>query len=228
MNNTLLDLILEKSNWCEETEAADECWKCPMANTDSAICKNALIAGHLAENGIAIIPETGIGELSDGYHTFNELYHHRAMLFCTICNLFPDSAWKSKAHHDGSMYDGMFIVGITTDLGNATYHYNIDPYWELFDVHELDVAPEFDGHTPGEALERIFSLAESAQAVEWIPQDAEKPSDFISVMAHMSDADPFPATREAYTVNGKFFFPALREFHPVDKWAYLPEPNRKK
>ena len=31
------------------------------------------------------IPEGGIGDLSDGYHTFNELYHHRAILFSVIC-----------------------------------------------------------------------------------------------------------------------------------------------
>ena len=27
-----------------------------------------------------------VGKLSDGYHTFDELYHHRAILFATICN----------------------------------------------------------------------------------------------------------------------------------------------
>ena len=26
-----------------------------------------------------------IGDMSDGYHTFNELYHHRAVLFSIIC-----------------------------------------------------------------------------------------------------------------------------------------------
>ena len=54
------------------------------------------------------------GETSDGYHTFNELYHHRAVLFSVIVANYPDRAWKSKKHHDGTMYDGMFIVGIDT------------------------------------------------------------------------------------------------------------------
>ena len=26
------------------------------------------------------VPESGIGDLSDGYHTFNQLYHQRAVL----------------------------------------------------------------------------------------------------------------------------------------------------
>ena len=98
------------------------------------------------------------GEVSDGYHTFNELYHHRAVLFSVICNEHPELAWKSKRHSDGSMYDGMFIVGIDTPDGPATYHYDVEPYWEMFRVKELDRAPEWDGHTPAEAIMRIGTL----------------------------------------------------------------------
>ena len=101
------------------------------------------------------------GDTSDGYHTFNELYHHRAVLFSVICNEHHDIAWKSKKHHDGTMYDGMFIVGIDTPEGQATYHYDIDPYWNLFRVKELEMAPEWDGHTPGEAIRRIGTLTPS-------------------------------------------------------------------
>ena len=99
------------------------------------------------------------GETSDGYHTFNELYHHRAVLFGVICNTRPEIAWKSKQHHDGTMYDGMFIVGINTPDGQATYHYDVEPYWEMFCVKELPKAPEWDGHTPTQAIERIGKLS---------------------------------------------------------------------
>ena len=98
------------------------------------------------------------GETSDGYHTFNELYHHRAVLFSVIVRDHPYNAWKAKKHHDGTMYDGMFIVGIDTPQGQATYHYDIDPYWEMFDCKELDRAPEWDGHTPDDAIARIATL----------------------------------------------------------------------
>ena len=104
------------------------------------------------------VPKTGIGDLSDGYHTFNELYHHRAVLFSVICNMFPERAWKSKKHDTGDMFEGMFIVGIETDEGQATYHYDIDPYWDMFEVNELDFAPKWDGHTPEEAIKRISTL----------------------------------------------------------------------
>ena len=56
------------------------------------------------------------------------------------------------------MFDGMFIVGIKTPYGQATYHYDIDPYWDMFDVFEYDRAPEWDGHTPDMAIERIGRL----------------------------------------------------------------------
>ena len=96
--------------------------------------------------------------MSDGYHTFNELYHHRAILFSVICNSMPERAWKSKLHGTGDMFDGMFIVGIETSVGQATYHYDIAPYWDMFKVRELSKAPKWDGHTASEAICRIAKL----------------------------------------------------------------------
>ena len=100
------------------------------------------------------------GSVSDGYHTFDELYHHRAILFSVICNSHPELAWKSKQHDNPNnpMYDGMFICGIETPDGQATYHYDIDPYWDIFNVKELERAPKYDGHTPQDAITRISLL----------------------------------------------------------------------
>ena len=100
-----------------------------------------------------------MGEFSDGYHTFNELYHHRAVLFAMICNSYPRLAWKSKLHDTGDMFDGMFIVGINTPEGQATYHYDVEPYWDMFCVTELERAPKWDGHSPAEAIDRIAKMA---------------------------------------------------------------------
>lgn len=107
-----------------------------------------------------IEPQPIDGNTSDGYHTFNELYHHRAVLFSVIVKIFADRAWKSKLHADSTMYDGMFIVGIETPDGQATYHYDVDPYWNMFQCKEVDRAPEWDGHTPDQAIERIGKLAD--------------------------------------------------------------------
>lgn len=96
------------------------------------------------------------GDISDTHHSFDELYEHRCFLFAVICNQFSNRAWKSKFHNDGTTFEGMFIVGIDTPLGSYTYHYELE-YWNLFNVHEWDLAPEWDGHTAKD-IDRLFSL----------------------------------------------------------------------
>lgn len=96
------------------------------------------------------------GLISDGYHTFNELYYHRMVLFSVICNTYKEQAWKSWKHHDDTMYDDYFIVGLQTQEGQYTYHYHKDE-WDMFKVKELDKAPEYDGHKPSD-ITRLISL----------------------------------------------------------------------
>ena len=93
-----------------------------------------------------IEPEPVTGSTSDGYHTFDELYHHRAVLFSVIVAMFRGRSWKSLHHHDG------------------TYHYDVEPYWDMFPCEVLDRAPEWDGHTPDDAIERIGTLRDILQA----------------------------------------------------------------
>ena len=147
---------------CSEriSEAGESILRCPFSyGCDECTAVTLYNAGYRK------MPEN-MGEFSDGYHTFNELYHHRAVLFSVICNMFPEKAWKSKLHDTGDMYDGMFIVGIETEQGQATYHYDIEPYWDIFKVKELEKAPKYDGHTPSAAIERIGNIKQSEG--EWI------------------------------------------------------------
>ena len=99
-----------------------------------------------------------IGELSDGFHTFNSLYYQRAILFATIVNTYKELAWKSKKHEDGQFCfgGGWFIVGVDTPNGSYTYHYEME-YWDLFDCKELPRAKHWDGHTD-EDVTRLLSL----------------------------------------------------------------------
>lgn len=99
------------------------------------------------------------GEVSDGSHTFDELYYHRALLFARIVKDHKDKAWKSKKHADElnfPMYPGYFVVGITTPKGDFSYHYSIG-LWDKFDCKEIPNAPKFDGHTPDDIV-RLLSL----------------------------------------------------------------------
>ena len=157
-------LVAERLRMSDERDAAG--FDCLLAEvvrgrefceTPCEECRARLL-GELAD---LIEPQPITGDTSDGYHTFNELYDHRAKLFSVIVRCFKDRSWKSKLHHDGTMYEGMFIVGIETSQGQATYHYDIDPYWNVFDCKELARAPEWGGHTPEQAISRIASLRPS-------------------------------------------------------------------
>lgn len=97
-----------------------------------------------------------IGRISDGHHTFDELYYHRTALFACLVSLQPrQMAFKSWRHADGSMYEGYFIAGIFTSRGWSTYHCE-SLWWPLFSCSEMDRAPKWDGHTPSDAIHRLM------------------------------------------------------------------------
>lgn len=98
-----------------------------------------------------------VGELSDGYHTFNSLYEQRMYLWAAITK-HNNKAWKSWKHSDGELCfgGGWFIVGINTPKGQYTYHYEAK-YWDLFKCVILPTAPEWDGHTDKD-VERVLSI----------------------------------------------------------------------
>lgn len=100
---------------------------------------------------------------SEESYTLNELYHQRAVLTSLFVNENPNICWKSLRHHkaDTPIYDGMFVVGIETPFGIATFHYSVDKYWDLFCVQELPCAPKWDGHSPEESIERLKLFSES-------------------------------------------------------------------
>jgi hypothetical protein len=96
-----------------------------------------------------------VGEVSDGYHTFNELYAHRTVLFIKLMNSHSGISWKSRKHEDGSMFEGdWFVAGMHLPTGDVTYHLE-GKYWDMAKVQELDFAPAWDGHTAEDCLKRF-------------------------------------------------------------------------
>ena len=101
-----------------------------------------------------------IGDLSDGYHTFNELYYQRLILFAALVKQNKERSWKSFKHEDGEYCfgGGWFIVGIDTPEGSYTYHYE-SKYYFLFDCEELECSKHWDGHIDKDVV-RLLSLPE--------------------------------------------------------------------
>lgn len=130
------------------------------------------------QNILSVEPEEcgDVGEISDGYHTFNQLYHQRAILFAAIVNQNKGISWKSYKHSDGKYCfdsDGeWFVVGIDTPKGSYTYHYSKE-YWDYFECKELDCGKEWDGHTEDDVI-RLLSLASvepERKTGKWIQQN---------------------------------------------------------
>lgn len=103
-------------------------------------------------------------EATDGYHSFDELYEHRVRLFIALCKILKEDAnhngiWRSKANADNSIYDGWFIMGIGKQKSKQISYHLPNRVWEATNFAEtLPVAPEWDGHTPNDVIERLKSL----------------------------------------------------------------------
>lgn len=109
-------------------------------------------------------------QVSDGYHTMDELYEHRIALWIAYCKLTYDwidaegvraenMPWRSKLHDDGSEFEGWFVLGIGKEKGKImTYHLPNIKWDEVSFAETLERAPEWDGHTSADVLERLKNL----------------------------------------------------------------------
>jgi hypothetical protein len=106
-------------------------------------------------------------QISDGYHTFDELYDHRITLFVALCRCLRADAeqehldvYRSKLHHDGSALDGWYLLGLLNmNTGEQiTYHLPLDRWDETNFARTMDRAHEWDGHTPQDVLARLAKL----------------------------------------------------------------------
>ena len=120
--------------------------------------------------------------ISDKWHTFQDLYDHRMAFTIALCNamhtinILEDSAaydnavmeefipttycYKSKRHHDNDndpMFEGSFIVVIESPQGQISYHYKLAE-WDKFRIEERYEPNVYDGHTPADTIVRLTNL----------------------------------------------------------------------
>lgn len=114
-------------------------------------------------------------QATDGYHSFDELYEHRITLFIALCWAYADwiktegdfglkgrASWRSKKHSDGELCFGtgtQFVMGIGKDKGKQiSYHIPIERWNETDFAETLECAPEFDGHSSKDVINRLKNL----------------------------------------------------------------------
>lgn len=102
----------------------------------------------------------GTDNISDGHHTFGDLYDHRRALTAALAVCLP--SWRSKQHHpdDDPMFEGgYFIVGIDLPTGTISYHYKLSHWKDFGHVRELKHAPKWDGLPPSGTVDRLLEFA---------------------------------------------------------------------
>lgn len=103
-------------------------------------------------------------EISDGHHTFAELYQFRMLYNAALFNTWATrrlfDVHKSWRHSDGELCfgGGWFIVVAQLPTGQISNHYeDLDVNWKLFhSVPERETAAEWDGHTSNDVAKRLW------------------------------------------------------------------------
>ena len=103
-------------------------------------------------------------DVSDGYHTFGDLYDIRKAYNVALFNIIAKepkyNTHKAKRHYTGELCfgGGWFIVTASLPAGQVSNHYEMKD-WDLFNVPSAEKALiEFDGHTTPDVIARLLDL----------------------------------------------------------------------
>lgn len=188
--------------------------------------------GYVDAEQIANAPTIDVEKISDGYHTFADLYEQRLILSAALAKNNP-YAWKSKRHDDGSVPfgGGWFIMGFYTDEGCYTYHYELKD-WDLFQCKELDKGKPWDGHTSRD-VRRLLSIPAAVSVPQWIsvndrlPEDGENVLIWYEYFRYGSYNRMYKTYEIAYQYNGIWSgVNPLGQKARVFAWMPLPEPPK--
>lgn len=91
-----------------------------------------------------------LGDISDGYHTFNELYEHRNLLFINLCLNSPMPCWIKKEED----FPGYFCLYLKLFSGQISYHIP-NKYRYLIEDRATGYPEQWDGHSSLDVIERL-------------------------------------------------------------------------
>jgi len=106
------------------------------------------------------VDKNGQATCSDGYHTFEELYEHRCLLFINLCLAYPNASYW-RPHYEGWPLLGLYLLPI----GQITYHVP-EKFLPLFKDKIRKGGPEWDGHTSEDVIGRLKRFAEQPRSDE--------------------------------------------------------------
>jgi len=98
-----------------------------------------------------------VEDVSDGYHTFSELYDHRNILFANVVLAHHDKAFKTWKNQNGESSPGWFILGVNTVYGQISYHLP-ERYWDIVNVRVIQHNADYDGHSSDDVALRLLKM----------------------------------------------------------------------
>lgn len=162
-------------DWCERFPADGHSWTYTKhAGPEGIETRQCTLCGYVSvqpvaaeRNALRTRIDGLVAELADlranprdEYHTMAELYAYRMLYHAHAARGWFAAGWpvvKSWRHHDGEecFGGGWFIVAADLPgVGQVSNHYRAED-WGLFTVPEVELAPEWDGHTPAVAADRL-------------------------------------------------------------------------
>lgn len=99
-------------------------------------------------------------DISDGYHTFSELYEHRCALFAYLAISRPDCAVWTKDPATPGWFVVLYIISVLKPDGEPlgrqiSYHLPEEKYGMLQKVLREAPPTVWDGHTSAQVIERF-------------------------------------------------------------------------
>lgn len=169
------------------------------------------------------------GDMSDGYHTFDELYEHRCLLFLLwlveeqlLCKRLEVAC--RVVYYQLEHYEGWDLVQTYVDNKQISYHVPAKYRHVLVSnfVEDKKLTEKFDGHssktTVSRMVQRLFEATKESQIVD---QKRKESNELPGCLAHAMAVEEgkFPCTTDARIWAEKFceIFPEMQG-HDLTGW----------
>lgn len=109
------------------------------------------ITVNLGNEKTIVVTVDSLSDVSDGYHTIDELYDHRCLLFILLCVQNKDKACYKVDPNT----PGWVILYYESEIGQISYHVP-DKFLKYIEVIlRRDDGHEWDGHNSQDVVTRI-------------------------------------------------------------------------